>query len=101
MNQPQLSEELIEELKTYSSLASRVKELSSSLSLALDDQQRVSILKQLAVAIYSFDGHVKMMLNKFPEYYSDKKGINTLIIENDKFLNSTLNELRLLSNNPN
>jgi len=55
MTSTSVSEDLANALKTYSALATRVKELSSASQVATNEEHRISILRQLALAISAFD----------------------------------------------
>jgi hypothetical protein len=79
---------LSEEVKSFHSLSENTK-------IALE---KLSLLKSLVLAITNFDSHLKMMISKYPEYYTEMKPyLDELIRQNGLFLSSTKLQLTALN----
>lgn len=88
--------------KTYVSLSEEVKSFHTLSEKTKSSVERLTLLKSLVSALTNFDSHLKMMISKYPDYYTEMKPyLDELLRQNVLFLESTLLLQKTLSKSVN
>lgn len=80
-------------------LAVRLNKIYILIENEIDHNRKVSLLNEMARVLNQYDDQIKSINGNFPDFYTENKvKIDKLILENNNFLNSILEEINFLQN---
>ncbi len=86
--------DFLKDRDTYDDLGSSVKELTNASKADVSPATKISILEQLIVAISQFDSHLRNMIEKYPDYYTDfKDHLDRILKADGGYLLAARNEI--------